>query len=260
MKNLLLKYKNTISAYLWFIAGILFFVLISASNQQLNNSICTGLIIKIDTNEGNRFVDEKDVMDLLFSQIPGGNLNVALKFIDTKAIELFLEDQYYIKNAEVFIDMNNKMHIEIEQHYPILRVINNQNTNYYITQKGAKMPATAQFSARVPIVTGYVQDTNTNLGQLTTKMENNLFNLAQLIDENQFWKSIIEQIYVGKDGNVILIPKIGDHEIELGDLNNLKQKLNTLYLFYTEGLSNAGWNTYKKISVKYNNQIVATKR
>ena len=57
-----------------------------------------------------------------------------------------------------------------------------------------------------------------------------------------------------------IIPRIGNHKIYFGDLLNLDEKLDYLYKFYKYILPSKGWDTYKLISLKYNNQIVCTKR
>ena len=70
----------------------------------------------------------------------------------------------------------------------------------------------------------------------------------------------IVQIYVDEKNNVELIPRVGNHNIILGDASDLENKLEKLMIFYKKGLSKTGWNEYSTINLKYKNQIVCTKR
>jgi len=56
-----------------------------------------------------------------------------------------------------------------------------------------------------------------------------------------------------------LIPRVGSQIIELGDAENLDEKFANLKLLYLDGFNKIGWNTYKRISLKYKNQVVCTK-
>ena len=72
--------------------------------------------------------------------------------------------------------------------------------------------------------------------------------------------SVVEQIVVTQDNEVILIPKVGNFRIRLGDLENVDQKMEKLYLFLREGIALKGWNKYKEINLEYRNQIVCVKK
>ena len=49
-------------------------------------------------------------------------------------------------------------------------------------------------------------------------------------------------------------------KIHLGELVNVTKKLENLYQFYKQAMPVKGWQTYSDISLKYNNQIVCTKK
>ena len=87
-----------------------------------------------------------------------------------------------------------------------------------------------------------------------------LFKLVLTINDSKLWRSQFEQIYVNSKGDIELVPRVGNHIIELGSVENLNEKLENLEAFYKQGLSQYGWNKYRTISLKYKNQIVCTKR
>jgi cell division protein FtsQ len=83
--------------------------------------------------------------------------------------------------------------------------------------------------------------------------------LSGYIYHDKFWRAQIEQIYVKKD-NFELIPRVGTQIIEFGDISNYEYKFKKLKALYEQGFSKVGWNKYKTINLKYNNQIICTKK
>ena len=260
MKNLLKKSQSIIFALGWFVSGILFMVLMSNSNSSQQNRLCSGLNISIDHEKGNFFVDEMDVEGLIRSQLPGQNIETPLRNIHIKGLEEYLKANPYIQNAEIYVDVNGQMNVTVAQLYPVVRVVNVDNQSYYVNREGEKLPVSDYFSSRVPIASGYINDNGFVGGSVELPITQAIHELALFIDEDEFWKSQIEQIYVESNGDFILIPKVGDHEIILGDIEDLERKFKDLMTFYQEGLASVGWDKYKKINLKYKNQIVCTKK
>jgi cell division protein FtsQ len=86
-----------------------------------------------------------------------------------------------------------------------------------------------------------------------------VYKLASFITGDSFWKSQIEQIYVNRNYDFELIPRVGSHVIELGKVEDLEEKFENLKILYLRGFNRIGWNKYEKISLKYKNQVVCTK-
>ena len=55
-------------------------------------------------------------------------------------------------------------------------------------------------------------------------------------------------------------PRVGDHIVYLGKLDQFEDKLDRLKVFYKKALNEVGWNKYSRISLEFNNQIICTKR
>ena len=83
--------------------------------------------------------------------------------------------------------------------------------------------------------------------------------MVQFINKNAFWKAQIAQIHVNKENEISLYLQVGNPEINFGRLENqedINKKMNKLDIVCKKILTTKGWNTYKKISLKYNNQII----
>jgi cell division protein FtsQ len=91
-------------------------------------------------------------------------------------------------------------------------------------------------------------------------IKNNLFGiyrLAKYLNSSEFWRAQIEQVYIGKE--VELVPLAGSHIIVLGNFQDIDEKMNKLFVFYQQGLNKVGWNVYETINLNYKNQIVCSK-
>lgn len=234
--------------------------IINAAQSWQQSSLCSALEIKINYDEGNFFIDKSDVEDMIRSHVFGGTINIPAHDLDLQELEDNIRKNPYVESAEVYLDINNKMWVEIKQRQPIIRIIDSQNLSYYLSKEGEKMPASMKYASRVPIASGYISDNGQNTGKISLKPMRDLYQLALYIDGNQFLKSLIEQVYIEKNGDITLIPNLGNQEIIFGPIENITEKFDNLLVFYTEGLNNVGWNKYKTINLKFKGQIVCTKK
>jgi cell division protein FtsQ len=180
--------------------------------------------------------------------------------LNVSRLEKKLIDNKMIFGAQVFTDMNGVLNINIKQREPILRVLKGDGTGFYIDRNGLKMPLSDRFTARVPVATGNIFEGYFGSDSLQSFVCNELFKIATYVDKDAFWKAQIEQIFVTTESELVLIPKVGEHEIIFGNTNDMDEKFTKLMLFYKEGLSRMGWNTYKSINLSYKGQVVCVKR
>ena len=152
-----------------------------------------------------------------------------------------------------------------------MRIINQAGQGYYLDRTGNVIPLSSNFSPFVMVASGSIREPFTisktvNIFEADhdSLQENQqviyeLYNLASFIDADEFWKAQIEQIFVDKNYDFELVPRVGPHIIEFGKADRMEEKFENLKLLYTEGLNHLGWNQYIRINVKYKNQIVCTK-
>ena len=139
--------------------------------------------------------------------------------------------------------------IKVVPQQPVLHIISQKGEDYYLSSTGLTMP-TASFNVDLCVVTGNV----------TKKFASeHLLEFAKFIRGDLFWSEQIEQIHVVSPEEIVLYPRVGQHVIELGSIDNFQEKLNRLQVFYREGLDRVGWNKYRTISLAYDGQVVCTK-
>jgi cell division protein FtsQ len=158
-----------------------------------------------------------------------------------------------VKNCQVHRDLSGEMTIDVEEHTPLARVINNDNQDNYVTDKGEFIGVSSHFTARVLLLSGKYFE---NISTLADSKSKPILDLINAINDDPFWKVQITQLVVEKDGGIVLVPEIGNHLIEFGMGIDIEAKFKKLKILYKDILPVKGWNTYQKVSVKYRNQIV----
>ena len=170
--------------------------------------------------------------------------------INTALIKNKLEESRFIRQADCFKTVDGVVRIRIYQRIPVCRIFST-NGSYYLDKEGEKMPVPDNFAAYVPLASGYIND---------KFAKEQLFEFALFLQQDKFWNSQIKQIYVAQNGDIELTPAVGNHRIILGKIENYRDNLEKLRLFYEKGLSKTGWNKYSVINLKFKNQVVCTKQ
>ena len=252
--------KKIVNTVIWSTLLVALLVTMSFIGGEQQNTICQGVEINIEPKVGNHFVDDTMVV----SAISHGKGLSYITSMPTSRISLSdMEKELllnpFIKNAEVYEALNGVLKVEVNQRRPLIRIITSAGVSYYIDEDGFKMPASTLYTARVMVATGNIKETDELTDSLRSKTLQELYTLAHYVDKNTFWKAQFEQIFVDRDNNIVVIPKVGNHEIILGNTDHLEEKLENLYIFYRKGLNKIGWDKYKTINLKFKGQIVCEK-
>ena len=250
-------WKYILIGFAWVITlgGIV--VLMSFIELKKAGVVCKDVKIYIPGNQ--YFIDKQEVETIL--GIDNHNL-VGRKMdnINTHDLEKRLNANPFIESARVYADMDGIINIEISQRQPILRVMNDLDQDFYIDEHGMKLPLSDNFTAKVLAANGFIDEPFANkVDTMQTALIKDIFKTVQFIRADSLWDAQIAQIYVNKDHEMELIPRVGEQRILLGNADSLEIKFRNLRVFYKQALPQVGWNAYKMINVKYANQIIGIK-
>lgn len=222
---------------------ILFGFLLSFSLKRFNNAKMENVSINMNQSKTPvYFIDEKDIKDLV------KQYNPTRKIGDVKIPELEkkINENPFVYSANVYMNLNGNLNVDIKQRVPVFRLSKN-GKDFYVDEKGVEFPISRNFSYPCMLVMGDVDASEyQKLGQLVEK-----------IDKDDFSKKYFIGIKKEKD-NYNLLTSDGNYKVEIGDLENIDFKVKGFKTFVEKYLVYQNPNKYKKISVKYNNQIVTT--
>ena len=249
--------KNKLILGLWLLIGLGILILFVAAMQKRKNSFCAGSRVEISANNQNYFITEKEVNEIINL---GGNIQErTIQSIDLSSLETALEKDLWVKNAELYFENNGTLHVDIEQRQPIARLFAVMGSSVFIDKDALRLPIKNTASARVLTITSFPSD-NQVLAHTDSLILNKIKDLANYIYADTFWNAQIAQVDITSSGNFELVPAVGNHIIKFGDIDNMKEKFERLMTFYTQAWTQNGMNTYEIIDVRFNNQVVATRK
>lgn len=204
--------------------------------------------------------------------------------VDLSAITRLIAGSSFVKDVHTSVDLAGRVTVTVSQRKPVMRVVTEPDYNFYYTEDGWIVPAGRRTAHYVPVVTGRFGlpfDRNyagplerTDNGE--KKSDGNylflykLINFVEYIYENDFWNAQIVQINVipgsrrpdGSPGEpeVEFIPRVGDHTILLGTLDDCPAKLAKLLRFYRKAMPVEGWDKWNYIDLRFEDQVVCSKR
>lgn len=243
--------RNSISAVKWVALGalLLYTCLMGVwAAARSSSDVCRGVKIEVKGHPRNDSVIEAGVMTHLLKYMqPKGQSRAKL---NTKAIEEWISTLNNLENVEVGFDSSGMLLISVTPLVPEMRVFTPDGGSYYVNAAGKHMDAKADFFADVPIVSGRFGKTLTPLMVRP---------VIKSIQDDKTMQALVTMIEVKTNGDILLVPRFRGHVINIGDTNNLTRKFANLKAFYTKVMPYSGWDTYDTISVKFRNQIVATR-
>lgn len=222
---------------------------------QMEAVRCQSIVVYINPNSP-RFLDEAEIAELIEKSgepIIGHKLSA----INAEKLEARLTTFSTLNNVEIYkkIDargwsFNGKLIINVDERTPVLR-IKNATEDYYLDREGVKIPVSSKYIERTMIASGTIPEESVQVS---------LLKMTDFVNNDVFWKAQIEQVLILPTGELILLPQVGDYLIEFGKPDGYELKFRNLKAVYQQGFKNFGWNKYKAISVKYENQVVCTKK
>ncbi|MDT0293355.1 cell division protein FtsQ/DivIB [Mesonia ostreae] len=233
---------NYIKAFALLVLVVFLYSFSSARNKRRN-------LERIEvhfTNDENLYITETAVNKLLIQKHDSVQ-NLAKETLDLKVIENRLDTDEMIEDAEVYLTVNGRLEAVISQRRPIARVYGNES--YYIDVNGKHMPLSTNYSARVPFIKSIEEEHIPEVYPLVMK-----------IDKDEFLKEHITLIKRNQKGEYVLEMRLYDFEILFGEANSIENKIKNLKAFYKKALLDNQLGTYKWVNLKFENQVVCTKK
>ena len=219
-----------------------------ARNKSLGE-ICERVDVEVINADSTSFVTPQGVL----SDLQGQGIKVVGKHmgdINASDIEEALRLSPYLENADCVKCQDGRLLIRVSQLVPVFRVFDGEES-YYVNRAGKRMAANAYYHCDVPVVQGHFT---------RAYPPTRLLPLIDYVEGDSLLRSLVTMYCVRDTNNIIIVPGFSGHVVNIGNADGFDNKFAKLKLFYSEVLPKRGWNTYDTISVKWNHQIVATRR
>ncbi len=188
--------------------------------------------------------------------------NLKLEEIESKVAE---NSQF--TDVRAFLKINGDIVMKLKSRKAILRVFDEKGYNLYLGKGKVLMGTSLSNSQRLLVASGHLPYLSPeekirvlNDERKLPQIYSDVYDLAELIHDDEFLDALIDQIYITKKGEAELIPKIGVKLIEFGNFENMEKKLENLKTFYINGKDIVDWQKYRSINIKFDNQVVCSKK
>ena len=236
-----------IAAYISFILLIAFLSFLYGFTSNRNNHKKVKDTV-VEFEEGDNNFLTHSMVDKMLIQNQKFVKNQPKRVVDLHFLETNVSANPYVEKATVFLTIDGVLKTLIKQRRPIARVVD-KDSIYYVDKYGVKIPLSANFSARVPLVSG--------VGSAEEIKE--LIQLIHIISSDDFFKKEIIAIEKNAQNEYMFTVRTGDYQIAFGKFEEVIIKFKKLKAFYNKALIDGSIKDYKTINVKYNNQVVCTK-
>lgn len=235
--------KNKFRILKILITVIIFGFLLSFSLKRFNNKPMEKVSVNMtQTKHPVYFIDEKDVKNIVKKSNPTkkvGDINIP-------ELEKKLNSLPAVDSANVYLNLNGNLNLDIKQRVPAFRLVSGDR-DFYVDEKGTEFPISANYSFPCMLVMGDVKPSEYE----------KLAELVDKIDKDSFSKKYFIGITKEKGGYNLLTSQ-GNYKVEIGDLDKIDLKVKGFKTFVEKYLVYQNPEKYRKISVKYDNQIVTT--
>ena len=197
--------------------------------------------------ENNLFIKPETVNKLL---IENKTLASAIEkdCLDLNKLEKKINDHQLIEKSQVFVSIDGVLKAVVKQKAPVVRVFD-ETGSFYIDYDGNRMPLSPIYTARVPLVSG----------EMDGEKEAELKKLFRFIHDDDFLRKNIIGIEVLPSGGLKMMNRNFSFEIEFGKPINVERKFRNYKAFFQKAVLDSTLYNYKKINLKFTQQVVCTK-
>ena len=234
-------------------------VLVMSAIDSRKGARITGLSIEINPLSGESFMIQQDEIKIIIYEGYRRDVeDLTVESVDIKAVELLLESEPFIENADVFVNADDRLDIRIDQANAAIRIMDEKGRSYYLTEQVQPFPISKHASARVAVFSGAIELFDGQMDSLSTTQQG-IVELMGIIKENKFARKMIEQVHIRPNGEFLIQPKMGRFKFDLGQPTKLIDKIERMEMAYKDVLPKKGWNTYNRIDLSYDSQIICKK-
>ena len=198
-------------------------------------------------DDSSPFIKQETVNKLLIENKTNAQ-SIRKDKLDLNQLEKSINSNPMIEKSEVFVSIDGVLKAVVKQKTPIARVFNDESS-FYIDYQGNIMPLSDEFTARVPIISGDINNIN----------KDDFSKLLRYIWQDDFLKKNIIGMQISPAGSIKMQNRNFNYEILFGKSINIERKFQNYKAFYQKTMVDSTLFRYKRINLTFTQQVVCTK-
>ena len=239
------KFFNWSTIRLVLMFALVLFLYSFTANRNLNRKLKKAEVI-FENNEV-LFVSPETVNKLLIEN-KSDVKTIAKVEVDLNKLEKSINKNRMVEKSDVYVTIDGTLRAKVKQKTPIARVFDNSGS-FYIDYEGSTMPLSELNSARVPLV----------WGEITDKNKKKLSEILKMIYNDEFLKKNIIGVQILPKDELLMKNRNYNFDILFGKPINIEKKFNNYKAFFQKEVNDSILNKYKKINLKFTQQVVCIK-
>ena len=184
------------------------------ARSKSRGEVCTAVDVEVINADSTSFVTPQGVL----SDLKGQGIELVGKHmgdINASDVEEALRLSPYLENADIVKCQDGRLLIRVYQLVPVLRVFDGDES-YYVNRMGKRMAASSFYHCDVPVVQGH----------FTKKYPpTRLLPLIDYVEGDSLLRSLVTMYCVRDTNNIIIVPNISGHVINIGKPMALRTSL-----------------------------------
>ena len=240
----------------WVIIGVVLFGLSKLGYNYRKSQTIQNLVITVEHNDNKNELLKEDVLREIEESFGFDLTGSSIELLDLKNIEAVVREYDFVREAEVFLDADHNIHVDIIPRNALARIFDQKGGHYFLDDTGAKIEADGDIKCRVPVVTGIIGPYERDEEGMLLGGLHEIFLLCSQLVKDPFMSRLVEQIYVKNNYEIVLFSKIGQEDIQFGRAEDIEVKFRKLKKFYEGGIRYKGFNQYKEIDLRFKDQVI----
>lgn len=225
--------------------GLVIFLYSFTSHRNLNRKLKKSEVIFVGDNT--LFVKSEMVNKLLIEN-KNDVRSIAKEELDLDRLEKSIAKHKMVLSANVFVSVDGVLKAVVKQKTPVGRVFD-ETDSFYIDYEGNSMPLSDNFTARVPLISGKIDDKNIK----------KLAEVLKVIHNDDFLKKNIIGVQVLPNGSLFMINRNYSYQLVFGRPINIEKKFKNYKAFFQKAVLDSSLIKYKIVNLKFTQQVVCTK-
>ena len=225
--------------------ALVIFLYSFTSNRNSKRKLTKSEVIFV--GENNNFLKQETVNKLLIENNSDVK-TIAKENLNLNKLENSINENPMVEKSEVFVSVDGVLKVVVKQKTPIARVFD-ESGSFYIDYEGNRMPVSDVSTARVPLISGNIND----------KINKKLSKVLKIIYNDEFLKKNIIGVEVLSDESLMMTNRNYDFKIEFGKMMNEEQKFKNYKAFFQKAVLDTMLDNYKKINLRFTHQVICTK-
>lgn len=240
-----MKLFNWTNIRLILMFGLVIFLFSFTSIRNEKRKLTKSVVVFVDDNAP--FVKQETVNKLLIENKRDAS-DIEKDKLDLNKVEKSINAHEMIEKSDVFVSIDGVLKAVVKQKTPIARFVDGESS-FYIDYEGDKMPLSANFTARVPLVSGVINKKNNE----------DLARLFRTIYDDDFLKKNIIGVQIMPNGSLKMLNRNFNFQIDFGRIINVERKFKNYKAFFQKTVLDSSLYKYSKIDLRFTEQVVCTK-